>query len=267
MKTFLLAGLIGLLGCSSWAHAQPMLGRPIPLDASRPASDIPTREEVARMITEGGCSPAEITAAKIKIEEAHISSSRAAVRYLATVDCHFYPEAEIGLIAALRTDHVEAVRQEAALSIGNCKRATARMLDALQVTAQGSDSDGNPAESSLLVREAARVALARCIARAAGNPVPEPPAPSSESTTIQSTALIFPSYSPNLPPAAPRERELARTVGTRPAPAASQHRPLVEFLKSLVCIRESSQSSGRGPGSLGAYESPASRHSIFPLFR
>src|SRR6516162_9125586 len=121
----------------------------------------PTKEEVTRMIVDGGYSPAEITAAKIKIDEAHANVRRAAVRYLATIDCLYYPEAESGLIAAMRADRVEMVRYEAALAPGNCRGLTAKMLEALNMTALGLELDGNPAESSERVRSAARSSLHR----------------------------------------------------------------------------------------------------------
>jgi hypothetical protein len=58
-------------------------------------------------------------AARIKQEEAEAKARRADVRYLGTVDCNRYPEAEKALIKALRTDRNECVRFEAALALGN----------------------------------------------------------------------------------------------------------------------------------------------------
>ena len=66
-------------------------------------------------------------AARIKQEEADAKARRADVRYLGTVDCNRYPEAEKALIKALRTDRNECVRWEAALALGNgccCTKAT-----------------------------------------------------------------------------------------------------------------------------------------------
>src|SRR2546425_250805 len=76
-------------------------------------------------------SPAEAAAAKIRADEAGAKARRTAVKYLATVDCHYYPEAEAALIAALRADRNECVRLEAALALGGgccCTRNAAQAL-------------------------------------------------------------------------------------------------------------------------------------------
>ena len=117
-----------------------------PVSAPQPIG--PTRDEVARMVQDGGFSPAEITAAKVKLDEIQARSRQAAVKYLATVDCLYYPEAEASLIAALRADRNEAVRSEAATAIGGCRGVTVRSLDALHLTATAQETDGNPAEPS-----------------------------------------------------------------------------------------------------------------------
>src|SRR5262249_25016443 len=61
---------------------------------------------------------AEGAAAAIKKDEAEAAARRAAVRYLGTVDCRRWPEAEDGLINALRADRNECVRMEAAFQLG-----------------------------------------------------------------------------------------------------------------------------------------------------
>src|SRR5256885_11485017 len=55
------------------------------------SSDLQPPEEPVTMPS-GSLSPAETTAAKIKADEAGANARRAAVRYLGTVDCHYYPE-------------------------------------------------------------------------------------------------------------------------------------------------------------------------------
>ena len=129
------------------------------------SAEVVSRDDVARMLADGSYSLAEINATKIKLDEAHANSRRAAVRYLATVDCHYYPEAEMGLIAALRADRSECVRFEAALVLGNYACPTRRIADALRMSANGEEGDGNPSETSGRVRSAAQSALNRCMAR------------------------------------------------------------------------------------------------------
>lgn len=106
---------------------------------------------------------AEGAAAKIAADEANAKARRAAVRYLGTVDCHRWPEAEAALIGALRTDHNECVRFEAALSLGNGCCCTKKTMEALRIAASCSDVDGNPTETSDRVRAAAVAALEHCL--------------------------------------------------------------------------------------------------------
>jgi hypothetical protein len=61
---------------------------------------------------------AEGAAARIKADEADAKARREAVRYLGTVDCHYWPEAQDALANSLRADRNECVRFEAALALG-----------------------------------------------------------------------------------------------------------------------------------------------------
>lgn len=122
---------------------------------------------------------AEGAAARIAADEAGAKARRAAVRYLGTVDCHYWPEAEAGLINALRTDKNECVRMEAAWALGSGCCCTKKTVEALSITVSGSDRDGHAAEKSDRVKEAARFALERCVACfnskcAAGEQLPAP---------------------------------------------------------------------------------------------
>jgi hypothetical protein len=125
---------------------------------------------------------AEGAAARIKADEAGAKARRAALRYLGTVDCHYWPEAIDALINGLRADRNECVRLEAALALGNGCCCNPKTITALGIAAAGTDEDGNPAETSERVRAAAFVALNRCVDRfppapEAGpppEPVPEP---------------------------------------------------------------------------------------------
>jgi HEAT repeats len=103
-------------------------------------------------------------AAQIMADEAAAKKRRAAVHYLGTVDCNYWPEAQAALINALRADRNVCVRLEAAWALGRgccCNRAT---MTALALTVEGSRADGNPAETSECVRAAAHAALEHCLA-------------------------------------------------------------------------------------------------------
>jgi hypothetical protein len=117
---------------------------------------------------------AEGVAAKIQADEAGAKARRAAVRYLATVDCRRWPEAEGALIAALRADRNECVRYEAALALSSGCCCTPATIEALAIVVAGSERDGNPAERSERVRSAALFALHNCVAcYEALGPVPD----------------------------------------------------------------------------------------------
>lgn len=105
---------------------------------------------------------AEGAAARIKKLEAEAKARRAAVRYLGTVDCRRFPEAEAALISSLRGDENECVRFEAALALGSGCCCTRKVLEALVVTVSGRKT-AEPAETSPRVRAAAAIALERCL--------------------------------------------------------------------------------------------------------
>src|SRR4029078_6283179 len=71
----------------------------------------PPPEHLAAAEAQGG---AQGVAAKIKAEEAQAKAKIAAIEYLATVDCRYWPEAEAALIAGLRAEKNECVRLAAA---------------------------------------------------------------------------------------------------------------------------------------------------------
>jgi hypothetical protein len=131
--------------------------------------------EVVAKLPPGTVSPAELTAAKIKAEENGVSACRAAARYLGTVDWHNYPEAEAALVATVRADRNELVRLDAVISLGNGSRCNQKTLDALKLVLSGSESDGNPAETSDRVKAAARASLQQILNH--GVPASATPAP------------------------------------------------------------------------------------------
>lgn len=101
--------------------------------------------------------------AKVKMDKLNAKARKEAVEELKDVDCHYWPEAEDALIAALRADRNEAVRFTAAKTLAGGKCCTKKTIDALIVCASGSDRDGAPCEVSATVRAAAAKALEKCL--------------------------------------------------------------------------------------------------------
>lgn len=138
-------------------------------------------------------------AAAIKADEAAAKERRAAVRYLGTVDCHYWPEAQDALIAALRSDKNECVRFEAALALRNGCCCTKKTIEALIIVLSCSSRDGNPSETSARVHGAARQALDKCLCCFEDmNPAPEqkkqinPEAPPPVNPESKSTGKLEP---------------------------------------------------------------------------
>jgi hypothetical protein len=102
-------------------------------------------------------------AAAIKKDEAEAKARIAAVKYLGTVSCHYWPEAQDALIQALRKDRNECVRWQAALALGSGCCCTKKTIKALAITVSGSDEDGQAAELSERVKAAAEAALYHCL--------------------------------------------------------------------------------------------------------
>ncbi|WP_146396479.1 hypothetical protein [Pseudobythopirellula maris] len=126
--------------------------------------------------------PAVAAAAKINLEKSQAKIRREAVAYLAGLDCRYYPEAEAGLIAALRADSDECVRLEAARSLLSGCCCTPAVVQALSVCVSGGNQDGNPGERSQRVRMTALAALQKCESCGSGGAAPaqRPEAPLSE---------------------------------------------------------------------------------------
>jgi hypothetical protein len=124
-------------------------------------------------------------AARVKADEADAKARRAAVRYLGTVDCHVWPEVKAALVNALRADKNECVRYEAALALGRGCCCAKETLEALSRTVSGSETDGNPSETSERVKAAAADALENCLSKLTPPPLapPEPAGPPRERAT------------------------------------------------------------------------------------
>lgn len=130
-------------------------------------------------------------AAKIKQDQKAAAQRRDAVRFLGTIDCHWFPEAEAGLVAALRVDRSECVRFEAARALARGCCCTRTTIEALSICVAGDDRDGNPAENSLRVQLMALEALQRCMASHQGvgaeEALPRPEHPASQQVAAPST--------------------------------------------------------------------------------
>jgi hypothetical protein len=102
-------------------------------------------------------------ASQVKLDRANAEKRMEAVKYLGTVDCHYWPEAEDALIGALRGDRNECVRLTAAQVLLNGCCCTKKVIKALTEATNGTDCDGFPAEKSERVRAAAQTALEKCL--------------------------------------------------------------------------------------------------------
>lgn len=147
-------------------------------------STVPTAADVAALaagVENGTVSPAVAAAAKIKAEEADAKARVAAVEYLGTVDCNYFPSAQKGILTALRTDTNECVRYAAARVLSNGCCCSKDTIDNLTITVMGlaavkpngKTPDENPPETSERVRCAAMIALQHCLASLPPDPVDE----------------------------------------------------------------------------------------------
>jgi hypothetical protein len=137
-----------------------------------PGPNTPNPEDLNKSAT----SP-QGAAAKIKAEEAQAKAKIAALEYLATVDCRYYPEAEAAMINGLRAEKNECVRLAAAKALASGCCCSAKVIKALTMTVNCSTKDGFPAEASELVRCYAYVALERCLRKCIQDEPEQPPEP------------------------------------------------------------------------------------------
>ena len=122
--------------------------------------ETPSADELAAAAEDPGPLGA---AAAVAADEAKAKKRKAAVRYMSTVDCHWWPEVEKALIIALRTDRNECVRLEAAVGLGKGCCCTRKVIEALAITVESSSKDGNPSENSERVRACALASLNHCL--------------------------------------------------------------------------------------------------------
>ena len=148
-------------------------------------------------------------AAKIKAEEAQAKAKIAAIEYLATVDCRYWPDAEAVLVERLRADRNECVRYAAARAMGTGCCCTKKTIAALKLVVECADTDGNPVERSERVKAAVVVR-----AEPLRGPLrPPPPEPGERPTEP-------PPRVPRRPPGrTPRGRRSGTPWTTRPTPS------------------------------------------------
>jgi hypothetical protein len=137
-----------------------------------PGPNAPNPADIAKPATS-----AQGAAAKIKAEEAQAKAKIAAIEYLATVDCRYYPEAEAALINGLRAEKNECVRLAAAKAFASGCCCSAKVVKALTISVNCSTADKFPAEASELVRTYAYVALERCLRKCIETEPEVPPEP------------------------------------------------------------------------------------------
>jgi hypothetical protein len=239
---------IGQLAGNSLKPASAMSGGLLPNCCPKALTDDALAKAAAEEAKEPGSTKGSATAAAAKImkDEAEAKQRRAAVRYLGTVDCHYWGKvAEPALIAALRGDKNECVRFEAALALGNGCCCTADTIEALTLSAfgvgrirvtekgvkipetvAGGIADGKrfvdiyPVETSERVRAAAYAALQNCLAcyNEPGPPPPEQPVgpqppeiPKTKSTAGRLPATVTSMQTTGYP-AGDQEMTLAQVV-------------------------------------------------------
>ncbi|HJZ89878.1 MAG TPA: HEAT repeat domain-containing protein [Gemmataceae bacterium] len=184
-------------------------------------------------------------AAAVKKDALEAKARREAVRLLGTVDCRYYADAEPKLIAALRTDGIECVRLEAAMAMGRGCCCTRKVIAALEMTVSGSEDDGNPAERSPRVRDAAAESLAHCLECNPPAPIepevlPEPDKDKErrKGTTETGTGTMDVQYPPSRKPDEALLRKARETLETynanrpaTPVKPANHEKSLYSLLK------------------------------------
>ena len=132
-------------------------------------------------------SQVELAAMAIRADEMSVERRRAAIQYLASIDCAFNPEAEAGLLTALRSDRHESVRYEAAVALCNSWCWTTKTIAALGQSMTGGTADGHPGERSDRVRQAAWRALSYYAASI--DPRPQTLPPQLPTTPVRRTSF------------------------------------------------------------------------------
>lgn len=202
-----------------------------------PAEPVPNHVQLAAPGPQG-------SAAKIKKDQLEAPQRLAAIQALGEVDCHWYPEALTQLLHALRADRSDCVRFEAAKILSQCNCCSPAMLLALRVCVAGTETDGNPAERSLRIRNQAAIALANCLACTDANQLqrlpqqrPEYPAePAPDSAPEPAPAIDPRSYysQADVSDAASSKVVPAGFAGRENPPATKSNQDIIEESKALL---------------------------------
>lgn len=153
-------------------------------------------------------------AAKAKLDRMGAKDRIEAVQYLGTLDCHYWPEAEDALVAALRVDRNEWVRLEAAKTLLTGCCCTKKTITALTMAATCSDADGNPSEKSPRVVAAAQEALNRCLQAVCSAPAAMEVLPVAPEVTPEGPR--------ELPKEAPANGTTTAAAWSKPGPAGEE---------------------------------------------
>ena len=172
-------------------------------------------------------------AALVKADAAGAAARRAAIRYLGTVDCRYWPEAEAALINGLRADKIECVRWEAALALQRGCCCTTKIILALTISVSGGDSDGFPAECSPRVRDAAAVALSMCVATQPGPVMIEAPIAPPPFEILPTPAPKKGTPPEPLPPPTPDPKTAAKLAAQKQAKDAYRAK-VVEYARRVL---------------------------------
>jgi len=198
---------------------------------------LPSAKDLAKPGVEG-------EAAAVKKDALEAKARRQAVRLLGTVDCRYYADVPDKLIAALRTDGVECVRLEAAWALGSGCCCQPKVIDALDITVAGLETDGNPAERSPRVRDAAAAALEHCLACA-------PPAPPADVLPVPEDKN---GERPKKPPVLelgmePEKKIPPADISAEPAKNASRipSRELLERARATLALYRAQHPNGMTP--------------------
>lgn len=196
----------------------------------------------------GSAPGAQSVANKIQQDEANAKARVAAVEYLGTVDCHYWPDAATALVNSLRTDRNECVRFAAARVLGTGCCCNKRTIDALTLVVNCSATDGNPAETSPRVKAAAFLALQHCLMGYTGAAPAPAPIPLERPDAPARPEL------PDSPPRSPVPDVLQTTGGAPPPPDSYEARldakPMALVLADARRALARSVGTRSGPGQM-----------------
>jgi hypothetical protein len=184
--------------------------------------------------------PGAAGAANLAMKDAlEASARRKAVRILGTFDCHWYPEAEIGLAAALRTDRAECVRLEAAIALNRGCCCTRLIVEALEDCVGGTDKLG-PSENSCRVQAIASMALDRCLCCPEAMAVVEEPVPVNDGKELREEPrhLEEPGGSKPVTPGTPLTPQSGPSFGPSARTSGKPSRAQIEHARQTLVLAQ-----------------------------